>query len=160
MTNLKAEATTEWADGTYTFRLPVDQVLELEAKCDAPITVIGYRLDSGTYSLKDVRETIRLGLIGGGKTPVEAVKLVKQYVDARPIAESWPIARVVVGAALYGFSEAPLGEGDDEGKPQAAPTEDSQSASTPPPSTPMPHSYRPSRLRALVESRFGNTQQP
>jgi len=151
MGNLKAELTTDWADGTYTFRLTPTLAIELEQKCDAPFAVIHHRLQTGTYKIADVRETIRLGLIGGGKTPVESLRLTRQYVDERPFAESWQIARLISGALMFGFEVEPLG------KAEAAPKD--QSASTPPISTATPPSSPGSRLRPLVESRFGNTRQ-
>lgn len=132
--NLRGEITTDWADGTYTFRLTVAGAIELEQKCDAPIAVISARLQSGAYRVSDLRETIRLGLIGGGKSPVEALTVVRNYVDERPLAESWAVARLVMGGLMFGFEEAPLG------KAEAAPT----TAPEPPPaSTPQPF-IRPS----------------
>lgn len=159
MSNLKAEYTTDWADGTHTFRLTVPGAMELEQKCDAPFAVVNHRLQSGTYKVADVRETIRIGLIGGGKTPVAALQLVRTYVDERPLAESWQVARFIAGALMFGFEIEPLNvEGDPAGKAEAAPAA-SPVASTPPTFTAPPPSSQGSRLRPLVESRFGNTRQ-
>lgn len=152
MSNLQAEVALVWGDGEHTFRLTVNGAIELEQKCEAPIAVIHHRLHAGTYKIADVRETIRIGLIGGGKKPDEALRLVRTYVDQRPLAESWQVARVVAHSLMFGFEASPLG------KQEAAPVA-SPSASTPPPSTATPPSSRASPLRALVESRFGNTRQ-
>ena len=59
--NLRGEITTDWADGTYTFRLTLAGAIELESKCDSPIALIHARLVSGSYKISDVRETIRPG---------------------------------------------------------------------------------------------------
>jgi hypothetical protein len=103
--------------------------IELEQKCDSPIAIINARLVSGSYKVTDVRETIRIGLIGGGMDPAKALGLIRTYVDDRPLAESWIMARVIMGGLFYGFEEAPLNP------PQAAADQPSPSVSTPPQST-------------------------
>lgn len=153
MSNLQAEVTLDWGDGTYLFRLSVSNLLELEEKCSAPFTVIFQRLAGGAYSISDLRETIRLGLIGGGTDPARAMKLIKSYVDDAPKGSNLPVARAILGATLFGFAAEPLGN------QKAAPT-DSPSASTPPASTkPLPSSEI-SRLATSIASRFGSGQQP
>jgi len=124
--NLQGDVALEWADGTYSFRLTVNGAIELEQKCEAAIAVIAARIQSGVYSVADVRETIRIGLIGGGLKPEKAARLVKIYVDERPLAESHAVARVVIGGLMFGFEAAPFA--------QAAPAE-SPSASSPTRST-------------------------
>lgn len=159
MSNLKAEVTASWGDAEYTFRLTVPCLIELEQKCEAPFTVIFQRLMSGMYGISDIRETLRLALIGGGKAPTEALKLVRQYVDDRPKTESLPVARMVLAGVLFGFEAAPLQPTGSapEGKAEAAPTT-VPNVSTPPPSNGMPPSSG-SRLRTLLPNRFGNSQQ-
>lgn len=151
MSNLSAEVVLDWADGTYMFRLPVNQLIELEEKCSAPFTVVYSRLTEGRYSVTDVRETIRLALIGGGLDPVDAVKLVRRYVDERPKASNLPFARAALAATLFGFEAEPLGN------PEAAPN---PSVSTPPESTRPPQSSEISTLATSIASRFGSGQQP
>lgn len=151
MSNLAAEVVLDWADGTYMFRLPVNQLIELEEKCSAPFTVVYSRLTEGRYSITDVRETIRLALIGGGLEPTEAVKLVRRYVDERPKASNLPFARAALAATLFGFEVEPLGN------PEAAPN---PSVSTPPESTRPPQSSEISALATSIASRFGSGQQP
>lgn len=134
--NLRGETTIDWADGTYTFRLTLAGAIELESKCDSPIAVIHHRLIANAYKVSDVRETIRLGLIGGGLDPVKALALVRSYVEDRPLAESWIIARTIMGGMFYGFEEHPISDPQ-----EAAPVHPSPSASTPPASTrPSPFS--------------------
>lgn len=70
-----------WADGDYRFRLPIGQLRELQDKCGAGPQEIYSRLMDGTWRVDDLRETIRLGLIGGGVDPVRALALVRNYVD-------------------------------------------------------------------------------
>lgn len=153
MANLKAEVTAPFGDGEYTFRLTVPCLIELEQKCDAPFTVVLHRLNSGAYKIEDIRQTVRLALIGGGTAPADALRLVKRYVDETPpLEDSLKVARLALMGVLFGFEAAP------PGNQQAAP-EVTPSPSTPPPSTATPPSSQGSRLRPLVESRFGNTRQ-
>lgn len=52
--------------------------------------------------IDDLRDVIRLGLIGGG-TRLELVPgLVKKYVDERPLMESGPVAFAILATALVG----------------------------------------------------------
>jgi len=152
MSNVQATVTMDWGDGTYTFRLTVTGAIELEEKCDAPFMVVHQRLAANAYKVSDVRETVRLGLIGGGMEPAKALGLVRKYVDDRPITENWLVARAVLGGLLFGFEAEPLG--NQEAAPATAPN-----VSTPPPSTERPRSSE-SPLRSLAKSRFGNSQQP
>lgn len=99
-----------FGDGEYTFRLAIGQLNELDEKCDAGPMEQMARLQGGTWRLKDLRETIRLGLIGGGLAPADAFRMVRRYVDDRPLAESVPIAQAVLYAAVIGDPGDELGE--------------------------------------------------
>src|SRR5690606_1517165 len=92
----------DWADGTYTFRLGLGEIEELERKRDLGIFQIAIRLspESRTCRLSDISEVLRLGLVGGGMKPVEAMALVRRYIDERPIDENRDVAYAVVLAAL------------------------------------------------------------
>ena len=129
MTDLGGSVDIDWADDTYAFRLSVTGAIELERKCEAPIATIFQRLNAGGYSVLDLRETIRLGLIGAGMAPTEALKLVRIYVDDRPLSESWTVAKIIVGGLFFGFAEEPL-----PGKPEAE---------TPPTTTESPNFSMP-----------------
>lgn len=108
-----------WADGEHTFALKIGQLIELQEKCDAGPPVVLARLESGAWRVSDVRETIRLGLIGGGASPTDALKLTIRYVDERPLGESSLVAQLILAAALFG---APEGAED---SPPEKPTADS-----------------------------------
>lgn len=117
-----------FADGTYRFWLPMPQVVELERKCggksiftmfdqigagiglvdDKPVYVGG-----GSAMATDVREIIRLGLIGGNSAmvageekqvgPNTARELVESYVyPACPLIESAHVAWAILHAAISG----------------------------------------------------------
>jgi hypothetical protein len=109
-----ASVTLTWADGEYKFRLPIGQLRELQDKTDAgPIEVLD-RLMSRRWRVDDIRETLRLGLIGGGLKPVEALVLIKRYVDERPLMENAPAAQTVLLAALVGVKDDEVGKGSPE----------------------------------------------
>jgi hypothetical protein len=124
-------AELDWADGTYTFRLGLEEIEEIEEKRDCSLFVLARRLSPADRDarLADIREVLRLGLIGGGMKPVKALTKVRRYIDERPIDENRDTAYAVVLAGLARVKSeevAPSGEAD------AAET----SASTSPPSEP------------------------
>lgn len=97
-----AAITLDWADGTYKFRLPYGQIAELQEATGCGPQFLLSRLIDGTWKVADLRETIRLGLIGGGVEPLKALTLVRQYVEQRPLLESVLPARAILTAALVG----------------------------------------------------------
>lgn len=149
----------QWGDGGPNgdgYRFDISRIgiqRELEEACNAGVRAIMRRLVNGDERVAYYRETIRLGLIGGGLTPPQAMKLVQTYVDARPRAESIESALHILGTLVVGRPEdaddedTEAGAGADAGKPPAAATETSdatsplstapppQSASTPEPAT-------------------------
>lgn len=100
--NRSAVCELDWADGTYTFCLKIGQLRELQEKTNVgPLTLFN-RLAQGDWRVDDTRETIRLGLIGGGKSPLESLDLVRRYVDERPLFESVAPAISILSYALFG----------------------------------------------------------
>lgn len=124
-----------WAGGEHDFCLAkVGLILDLESKCEAGIAVVFTRLGSGTWKLNDVREPIRLGLIGGGMEPKAAMELVRNHVDLNEngLAPSVLIAYSVIEAVMVGVRDDPVGkakeDGPDPGK--AEPAEAGQTGSS------------------------------
>lgn len=107
-----ARVEMDWADGTYTFRLAWGQLAELQEKCNAGPYVVLNRIHDGSWRIEDISNVIRLGLIGGGMKPVEALNKVRAYVEDRPPLENILFARTVLSAGLMGVADEPLGEGD------------------------------------------------
>lgn len=102
----------DWADDTYSFRLGWSELEKLQEATDAGPYVVFGRLGDGTWRIEDISHTIRLGLIGGGMTPADALKKVRAYVEDRPPMESILVARTVLGAGLLGSEDEPLGGAD------------------------------------------------
>lgn len=113
----------KFADGVYRFWLPWPQLLELERKCGYSGTD-GFRRPKSVFQIfnemgvlganaLDVKETIRLGLIGGNQGlvdgseitvgPLTAQQLVEDYVyPARPLDEAMQLAATILHAAIAG----------------------------------------------------------
>lgn len=134
MTSRHAAIELEWGDGTFTFRLGLDELDELEDKLDASIFVLRRKLSPELQLAKsrEIRETLRIGLIGGGMPAVDALRKVRRYLDERPLDESRDAAYAVALAALSRVHGKELA--DDPGERLAA----EPSASTSPPSAPAP----------------------
>lgn len=82
-------------------------LLELEELCNAPVMQIVARLKANTWGVRDVREPIRLGLIGGGmdegKASVLATRLTERSLGGYFSAA--PLALLIVGNGLSGVRE-------------------------------------------------------
>jgi hypothetical protein len=102
----------DWADGTYSFRLGWGQLAELQEKTDAGPYFLLNRLYAGNWRIEDISQIIRLGLIGGDEAmkPVQALGLVRRYVEARPPMENLPFAVAILTAGVIGAEDEPLGE--------------------------------------------------
>lgn len=114
--------TISWRNGDDDFCISrIRDVLLLEEKCGCGVYEIAERLSSvmrnaangqlgGRAYVNDIRETIRIGLMGGGKAPEEANKIVASCVDGYPLAHSVLVAQRVVTAYLVGVPDDPLGK--------------------------------------------------
>jgi hypothetical protein len=103
-----------WADGDYSFRLAWGELVQLQEACDAGPLVILSRLGGGSWKVQEIAAVIRLGLIGGGTAPADALRLTRDYVEARPPMENTSLAYAVLGAALQGVPDEPPGEAPGE----------------------------------------------
>jgi hypothetical protein len=102
-----------WAGGEDQFCLTIGQILDLEIVCRAGIAIIANRLSGGEWGLSDLRETIRLGLIGGGMDPERAMSKVRNFVDTNPhgLAHSVLVAHEIICSALFGApKDDPVGK--------------------------------------------------
>lgn len=119
----------EFADGEYTFRLGLEQIAELQRKCECGIGPLYARVVKGRYILNgenignpmeaqffaaDLVETVRQGLIGGKSglvddqvvevKPADANRLVKAYVfPEQPLSDAWGLAASILATAIDGY---------------------------------------------------------
>lgn len=105
----------EWADGEYMFRLRLGEIRELQEKCNAGPLVLLRRCIDGSWMIDDLRETIRLGLIGGGCDPIKALNLIKRYFDERALMENMLPAHKILQAAVLGVPDEQPGKSEAEG---------------------------------------------
>lgn len=121
-----AKITLEWGDGEYDFKLGIGELEELEVTTRRVKNVEGEysylgpialheSLTKGTCLVRDVREVLRIGLVGGGTKPVDARHLVQRYVDEVPdFLINRRIAALIVGAVLAGYDIEPMGKSEEE----------------------------------------------
>ncbi|CAJ0861897.1 hypothetical protein AMST5_01439 [freshwater sediment metagenome] len=94
-----------FGDAERDFRLTPKLIGELERLTDAGIGALCKRLFAGDFSHKDICETVRLGLIGGGEDPQSAANLVAVYASDAPLARVYPTAVSILEAAWFGVDE-------------------------------------------------------
>lgn len=118
--NLRAEVTLEWGDGVYRFALKGKEIEELEFLCGAGFGVVYQRVTLGAWAYKDLYQTIRLGLIGGGMGAVEAKRLTDLYIQQPLVAgpnSPESVAGAVLGAIMVGVADLPPGKTEGGAKP-------------------------------------------
>ncbi|MDX0605416.1 gene transfer agent family protein [Sinorhizobium medicae] len=95
-----------FGDGEKTFAFPTRELVEeLERKTGHGVGALFRRFRTSDYSLSDVLQVIRIGLIGGGTAPAEADQLVSVYGVGRPLAEVFAVADGVITALFFGSAE-------------------------------------------------------
>ena len=122
-------------DGAYAFRLTIKGLRDLQEACDAGPLTIARRLASGDWKVDDIRETIRLGLIGGGMDKPRARLMCERHVDdfdQSSLIENCLTAQAIIFAAVRGSPREPVGK-----KAKAGETT-TTAGSTSPPSTDQP----------------------
>jgi Protein of unknown function (DUF3356). len=131
--------TLPFGNGEYDFNVARHkQLFELQDKCglrgetpEGAIVLIPSgpneifnRLRNQRWRECDVREPLRLGLIGAGRSASEVEKLMKEFVDDQPLAPLAALSARVVFAACFGV------QGDDVGKKKAEGTLSEEKIST------------------------------
>lgn len=101
-----------WGDGEQRFRFAIGQWRELQEKVNSRRIAIGAPAIGPTTLLNalrakdawpdDIRDVLRLGLIGGGKKPDEAHRLMVNYFDGKAPFEHMQPAFLVLFAGLVG----------------------------------------------------------
>ena len=105
-------------DGHYPMRLRIGELIQLQETLDCGPAQLLDRLRSGAWGVRDLIETIRLGLIGADMSQKDAFDLVGRTVRDGHILEYVPVAFTVILAALSGVEDDQI-EGDDEGELKA-----------------------------------------
>lgn len=95
-------------------RLQLGQLRTLQDKTGVGPQTLLRRLISGDWFVDDIRETIRLGLIGGGAEMATAQRLIGRHIDDEPLVDAVFPAVLLLMAAISGppGKAAPSGEAD------------------------------------------------
>ena len=150
--------TFEWGDGEQRFRLGIGELRELQDKCDAGPFVIYQRLASGTWRVDDVRETLRLGLIGGGMDHNRALGKVGKYVAPTHFLANVLAARRIMLAALFGDPDDIVGKIEAGATEPTSPPLETEGSHFPTSSAPPPPSDGASTNS--TELHFGSSPPP
>lgn len=147
----------EWAGDVRTFKLLLGEIEKLQTRTNTGPFELLRRLTTGTWRVADIRETIRLGLEGGGLSANEAGRLVRDYVDPpNPLLDSVLVAARILEAALSGAPDEAIPKSEEaEATPQSLKTESS-------PSLPSSDGVRSSDTRPpkSTGSHSGNSKRP
>ncbi len=123
-----------WAGERRDFKLGIDQLDELDDLCKVGpghllslVSAIG-----GNWKARQLREVLRLGLIGGGMAPPAAMLLVERYFDQEktPLSDSLSTVQLVLMACVVGSEDDEPGELSGEGTPNPFPMDGSDSAAS------------------------------
>lgn len=112
------------------FRLGIAELIALQEKRNSGPLEIAMRLQSGTWRVEDVTETIRIGLIGGGKDAKAARALVDAFICPPHVTIHVLTALAILLSAIHGVPDDPVG------KDEATAGAPGNSVSPPPPTTP------------------------
>jgi Protein of unknown function (DUF3356). len=114
------------------FKLAWRELMKIQEACDAGPYVVLDRLVSGRWRLQDISEVIKWGLIGGGMSQAEALKLVESEVEGRPPLENLVIAQTVLGAGVVGAPEEDVGKKSEAASQEGSSLSQTESSDLPP----------------------------
>lgn len=118
---MSSDASVElvWGDGVQRFRFAIGQFRELQEKVNLRRIAIGAPLVGPMVLLKslesndawpdDVRDVIRIGLMGGGMKPADAHRAMANYFDETPPLSHMRTAHTVLLMGLVGNPNEPIG---------------------------------------------------
>jgi tail tube GTA-gp10-like protein len=94
-----------FGDGPHTFALTDSMITELERLTEVGIGALYLRAVGMQFTIADLIEIIRLGLIGGGANPEQAMRLTHLYARNQPIGELYPLALDILDARWNGLAK-------------------------------------------------------
>ncbi len=99
-----------WPGGQHAFRLPLAQLELLQGATGCGPEFLLNKLNLGQWAATEPFEIIRAGLIGGGMDAVSAQEVVGRAFGRHPLIEFKVPAQAILGHALYGPPDDPVGE--------------------------------------------------
>lgn len=91
-----------WGDGKRRFRLAIGELGDLEKATGLGPFELFEKILAKKWRVREIRDTILYGLVGGGLDKFEAVDLIDRHIDDWPWTENVAIALEVLNAALAG----------------------------------------------------------
>lgn len=107
-----ASFTQVWAGDERIFRLGIGELLALEEKRDLGCAEILNRISMGQWRIADLKEPIRLGLMGGGVEAKKSRELVEAHVVPGKLLEAAILARAILLSALVGDTREQVGKSE------------------------------------------------
>lgn len=102
--------TFPWGDDDHTFRLGLKEIRLLQEKTGLGPLALFRRIERDDWLIDDLRETIRLGLVGAGMKEDDALKKVRRHVDDFAKIDSKEPALKIIYAFLIGDPAEPVGK--------------------------------------------------
>lgn len=99
-----------WPGGEHPFRLGIEQLRTLQQRTDCGPEHLANKIADGRWTVDDLREVYRCGLIGGGMGKVEAVTLIDRLLEDGVLIRFKAPAIEILGDCLYGPADDPVGE--------------------------------------------------
>lgn len=99
-----------WPGGEHAFRLGIEELRVIQQKTDCGPEHILRKIEHGWWTVDELREVLRNGLIGGGMKPVDAMKAVDKAFDDAPAISFKVPAMEVMSTYLFGPEDDPVGE--------------------------------------------------
>ena len=96
-----------FGDAERDFTLTPDLITELERKTGVGIGALCMKVFNGNFTLAEITETIRLGMIGGGTQPAEADALTKTYIVTPSLTQSHALAVTILDRLYSGAPKDP-----------------------------------------------------
>lgn len=100
----------DWPGGNHAFQLRLGELHQLQEKTDSGPEFLLRKLQAGQWAASDLREILRLGLVGGGLDHASAVKAVDCALNNVPLMDFKVPALAVLVAALYGPPDDEVGK--------------------------------------------------
>lgn len=102
--------TLTWPGGEHDFALPIGQLRAVQSETDAGPEELLNRMAAGKWRVDDLFAVLRHGLEGGGMAKADATKLVARVIDIHGLIAFRETAFRVLGSALIGPGDDPVGE--------------------------------------------------
>ena len=99
-----------WPGGEHEFALGLGELRALQDRLGVGPEQMFTRLADGSWKVDDLIEIHRRGLIGAGMENAQAAPLVMRLFEQYPLIEFKPSAQKIIGAALIGVEDDPLGK--------------------------------------------------